>query len=381
MKRIAILGSTGSIGVNALDVIASHKDRFRVVGLSANSNTELLSEQIRRFKPRLACIMSREKARSLEKRRGTRVVSDMEGLIEVATHPDVDLVIMAIMGSVSLIPLLEAIAAKKQIALASKEAFVTAGELVMKAARKNNVRIIPIDSEHSAIFQCINTSPSKELKKVYLTGTGGPLRNVPGKLFDGLEPEEVLNHPKWKMGKKISVDSATLMNKGLEVIEAKWLFSLALDQIEILVHPEAVIHSMVEFIDGSILAQLSITDMRLPIQYAVGYPERIAQKFGLYLDFKKYDRLTFCQPDEKKFPCLDLAYGALKQGGTFPAVLNAANEVAVLNYLDRKIKFTDIPRFIEKALSRHRGKPANDINDILDADCWSREEVRKLCCQ
>ena len=381
MKRVAILGSTGSIGVNALNVISAHSDQFKVVGLSANSNTALLKEQIKRFNPKIACIMPEDKLKGIKGIKGLKAVSGLDGLVEIATHPEVDLVVLAIVGSISLIPLLKAIGAKKQIALASKEALVSGGEIIVKAAKRNNVKIIPVDSEHSAIFQCLNGRPRGELKKIYLTGTGGPLRRISRRLFDALMPQEVINHPKWKMGKKISVDSATLMNKGLEVIEAQWLFSVPLDEIEILIHPEAVVHSMVEFIDGSILAQVSVPDMRLPIQYALSFPSRLPQKSGLYLDFKKVGRFTFSRPNIGKFPCLRLAYDAAKNGGTYPAVLNAANEEAVLNYLDGNIKFTDIPKVIETTLSRHKGRAFVTLDNILEADRWSREEARKLCFQ
>ncbi len=380
MKRIAILGSTGSIGVNALNVISALPDKFRVVGLSANSNAKLLQEQIKKFKPKIACLMSGGK-NLCQTAKGTKIAYGMDGLIEIATRADVDLVLMAIVGSISLVPLMKAIEAKKQIALASKEALVSGGEIVTKEARKRNVKIIPVDSEHSAIFQCLNGKPSKELRKIYLTGTGGPLRKLSRSKFDSLKPKEVINHPKWKMGKKISVDSATLMNKGLEVIEAKWLFSVELKQIEVLIHPQAIVHSMVEFIDGSILAQLSTPDMRLPIQYALGYPARYPQKFQLYLDFRDANKLTFSRPDTKKFPCLKMAYEAAEAGRTFPAVLNAANEETVLNYLENRCAFTDIPRIIEKVLSRHRGKAVSGLEDILEADAWSREEARRICFQ
>lgn len=380
MKRIAILGSTGSIGVNALNVISAMPDEFRVVGLSANSNAKLLQEQIKKFKPKIACLMSGDK-NLCRATKGTKIAYGMDGLIEIATRPDVDLVLMAIVGSVSLIPLMKAIEAKKEIALASKEALVSGGEIVTKEAKKRNVKIIPVDSEHSAIFQCLNGNPRGELRKIYLTGTGGPLRKLSRSKFDSLKPKEVINHPKWKMGKKISVDSATLMNKGLEVIEAKWLFSVELKNIEVLIHPQAIVHSMVEFIDGSILAQLSTPDMRLPIQYALGYPARYPQKFQLYLDFKSANKLTFSRPDTGKFPCLKMAYEAAEAGRTFPAVLNGANEETVLNYLESKCAFTDIPRIIEKVLSRHRGKTVSGLEDILEADAWSKEEARRICFQ
>jgi len=325
--------------------------------------------------------MADDKLRDIKGIKGLKAVSGVDGLIEIATHPEVDMVILAIVGSVSLIPLLKAIGAKKQIALASKEALVSGGEIVVRAARKNNVKIIPVDSEHSAIFQCLNGRPPAELKKIYLTGTGGPLRKISRSLFDALTPEEVTNHPKWKMGKKISVDSATLMNKGLEVIEAQWFFSVSTGDIEVLIHPEAIVHSMVEFIDGSILAQASIPDMRLPIQYALSFPSRLPQRSGLYLDFKKAGKFTFSRPNTGKFPCLGMAYEAARNGGTHPAVLNAANEEAVLNYLGGNIKFTDIPKIIETTLSRHKGRASVTLDNILEADKWSREEARKLCFQ
>lgn len=384
MKKVAILGSTGSIGVNALEVIAAFPDEFKVVGLSANSNSRLLAGQINSFCPKIACIMSDDKLGAVKKgisQKTTRLVSGLEGLIKIATHPEVDLVVVAVVGSISLLPLLKAIEAKKEIALASKEALVSAGEIIINAAKKNDVKIIPIDSEHSAIFQCLHAGPSGQFKRIYLTGTGGPLRKISSKAFDALTPDEVTNHPKWKMGKKISVDSATLMNKGLEVIEARWLFSAPLEDIEVLIHPEAVVHSMVEFMDGSVLAQMAVPDMRLPIQYALGYPKRLPLPFQLRLDFKKANRFTFEPPDTKKFPCLRLAYSAAKAGGTDPAVLNASNEEAVLKYLDRKIKFSRIPAIIEKVLSRHHKINSPKLEDILEADNWAREEAGKFCFQ
>jgi len=384
VKRIAILGSTGSIGVNALDVAWAFKDEFKVVGLSTNSNVSALAKQIKRFRPKIACVMSEDKVAYLKNNTSkghTKIVTGLDGLLEIVTHSQVDLVLVAIAGSISLVPLLEAIKAKKQIALASKEALVSGGEVVMKSAKRNNVKILPVDSEHSAIFQCLNGSQARSLEKIYLTGSGGPLRRLSKKTFHTLSPEEVINHPKWSMGKKISVDSATLMNKGLEVIEAMRLFSINLDNIEVLIHPEAVVHSMVEFVDGSVLAQMAVCDMRIPIQYAFGYPSRIPQKFDLRLDLKKIKKFTFDQPNIKKFPCLKLAYDAAGDGGTYPAVLNASNEEAVLNFLDGKIRFTKIPEVIEKVLSKHRSKNKPALNDILEADKWSREEAKAICFQ
>lgn len=376
LKRIAILGSTGTIGLNTLDVISTYKDRFSIVGLTTNFNTELLESQVKRFAPKVVCVASDK--HFISPRKKTKVVYGLEGVCEVAKHPDVDIVVVAITGSVSLRPILEAIRSGKQIALASKEALVSAGQIIMGEVRKRGVRLIPVDSEHSAIFQCLDGRDIRCLHRIYLTATGGPLRDVAEERFDIFEPEEVISHPKWKMGKKISVDSATLMNKGLEMIEAMWLFSVELEKIQIVIHPDAIIHSMVEFVDGSILAQLSVPDMRLPIQYALSYPERLAQRFNLHLDFSKISRLSFEPPDTNRFPCLRLAFCAGKDGGTYPAVLNASNEVAVWKYLDRRLKFTQIPSLIEKVLSRHRGVRKPTLKQIMDADRWAREEATSL---
>ncbi|MEI8176991.1 MAG: 1-deoxy-D-xylulose-5-phosphate reductoisomerase [Candidatus Omnitrophota bacterium] len=382
MKRIVILGSTGSIGVSALDVIASHPGEFRVIGLSANTNAGALSQQISRFQPKIACLMNPPTAGAragITGSRRTRIVAGIDGLIEIVTRPDVDLVLFAIMGSVSLLPLLAAIRAKKAIALASKEALVCGGEIVMREAAKYGVRIIPVDSEHSAIFQCLEASKREHLRKIHLTGTGGPLRRVALSRFSSLEPATVVHHPRWKMGKKISVDSATLMNKGLEVIEAMRLFNVGLEDISVLIHPQAIIHSLVEFIDGSVLAQLGVPDMRLPIQYAMSYPRRLPTGHSLRLDFQQHNKLTFERPRLKKFPCLELAFYAARKGGTFPAVLNASNEEAVMLYLDGTLPFNGIPRVVGKVLSLHRGVIKPGIEQIVQADTWAREEARIHC--
>ncbi len=341
-------------------------------------------EQIRRFEPKIACVTSLGNTDLLKQaaaKNRTKVVTGLDGLIEIATHPDVDMVVFAIVGSISLIPLLKAIEAKKEIALASKEALVSAGEIVMKEAKANGVKIIPVDSEHSAIFQCLNENGAKFLNKIYLTGSGGPLRKLPKSAFGALRPDTVIKHPRWNMGKKISVDSATLMNKGLEVIEAMRLFSVSVDDIQILIHPEAVIHSMVEFVDGSVLAQLSVADMKLPIQYALTWPGRLGTASSFRLDFDKLKSLTFSRPDLKKFPCLQLAIDSARDGGTYPAALNASNEEAVFKYLDGKIKFTRIPTIVEKVLSIHKGIHNPKLRDILETDNWAREEARTLCYQ
>jgi 1-deoxy-D-xylulose-5-phosphate reductoisomerase len=382
-KRLAILGSTGSIGVNALDVVSRLPEGlFRVIALSADSNIGLLSRQAKKFRPKIISVGSEELAFEIKKTlpRGIKVAVNRDGLNEIASRSDVDLALFAISGSSCLVPLIEAIKHKKAIALANKESLVSGGEIVMKLAAKNGVDIIPVDSEHSAIFQCLGGKKDL-IRKIFLTGSGGPLLDVPKNSFRKLTQRSVLNHPKWRMGRKITVDSATMMNKGLEVIEAKWLFGVDESSIEVLIHPEAIIHSMVEFIDGSVLAQLGVPDMRLPIQYALTYPAR--SRAGVpRLDFSAVKSLSFRKPDIGKFPCLGLAREALKKGGTHPAVLNAADEEAVRCYLNGDIDFTAIPKMIEKVLARHRrqSKKALSLEDILEAESWAKEEARSLCC-
>lgn len=380
MKKISILGSTGSIGTNALDVIARHPKEFAVAGLAAHSNAELLARQARKFRPRAVAIYNGSKINVLREAlsgTGIKVLGGYDGVNELAGRKGADITLVSIVGAAGLMPTLCAIDSAKTVALANKEPLVMAGRIITERARRRGTKIIPVDSEHSAIFQCLNGHNRQDLKKIYLTGSGGPLKNMDAKRFDGLSPEEVVNHPRWKMGRKISVDSATLMNKGLEIIEAKWLFGVDVDKIDVLIHPEAIIHSMVEFIDGSIMAQLSQTDMRLPIMYAFSYPGRVKSSLPA-LDFVKLGRFTFASPDFKKFPCLTMAYEAAKSGGTYPVVLNAANEEAVLAFLDGKIKFTKIPKIIEKVLSAHRPKSKPSLSEILDVDAWARSEARRL---
>ncbi len=380
MKKIAILGSTGSIGVNTLDVLSRMKSDFKVVALSADSNTKLLAAQARRFRPRIIAIGNGLLASQIKKTvpAGTKILAGAEGLCAIASTHDIDMVVFAISGNACLIPLLEAIMHKKEIALANKEAVVSGGPIVTKLAKERGVRLLPIDSEHSAIFQCIE-GRSESLSKIYLTGSGGPLLDVSVSRFDRLPPNAILKHPKWNMGKKISVDSATMMNKGLEIIEARHLFAIDEKRIEVLIHPEAIIHSMVEFSDGAVLAQMAVPDMRLPIQYALTYPERVKASVK-HVDFAAIAQLTFRPPDTKKFPCLGLARKAARAGGTAPAVLCAADEEAVKHYLEGNIKFTDISDIIEKVLARHRNtKDALTAGDIVDADAWAREEARSLC--
>ena len=381
MKRIAILGSTGSIGTNTLDVLSRLKDEFQIVGLSAGSNIELLARQARKFKAKIACIGNGLLAQGLKKLipPGIKIVAGTDGLGEIVARGDVDLVVMAIAGTASIIPLVEAVRHKKRIALANKEALVSAGSIVMREARKKGVDIIPVDSEHSAIFQCIGQRRS-DLSKIYLTGSGGPLLKISADKFDGLSKETILKHPKWKMGEKITIDSATMMNKGLEIIEAQALFDVSEDRIDVLIHPEAIIHSMVGFIDGAVLAQLAVPDMRIPIQYALTYPARRAGALEK-IDFSKVRQLSFLKPDIKKFPSLELARIAARSGGTYPAVLCSADEEVVQSYLDGRIKFSEIPKVIEKVLSRHknRGGQNPSLDGILEAVEWAKEEARSIC--
>jgi len=383
MKRIAILGSTGSIGINTLDVISRLKGRFEVIGLSASANVGLLARQAISSSARVVSVMDSrlEKDLKILVPGGVEITSGEDGLLDMVSRPDVDLVVFAISGNVCLRPLMKAIEEKKEIALANKEALVSAGEIIMASSRKNNVRIIPIDSEHSAIFQCMEGRLRKSLKKIYLTSSGGPLLNVAKKEFKNLTKELVLNHPRWKMGRKITVDSATLMNKGLEVIEARHLFDIDESSIEVLTHPEAVVHSMVELLDGSIIAQLAAADMRLPIQFALTYPERVESDVKR-LDLAKIKQLNFQKPDLERFPSLSLARQALKTGRTYPTVLNAADEEAVGLFLHDELPFFRIPSIVEDVLARHKGAGASPltIDDVFEADSWARMETRKLCC-
>jgi len=382
-ERIAILGSTGSIGVNALDVVSHLNDRFEIVGLAADSNIKLLAEQARKFNPSVISVGEAPLIKKIAKAipAKIKICCGLDGLNEIVSRGDVDIVIMAISGTICLVPLIEAIRHRKRIALANKESMVSAGPLIMKLAKARNIKIIPIDSEHSAIFQCLE-GRAESLAKIYLTGSGGPLLNVDGKKFDRLSKRDILAHPKWKMGRKISVDSATMMNKGLEIIEAKYLFGADEKFIEVLIHPEAIIHSMVELTDGTVFAQLAVPDMRIPIQYAITYPRR-ADATIQRLDFCNIKKLSFCRPDTRKFPCLGLARDAAAAGGTAPGVLCAADEEAVKCYLGGDIKFTDIPKVIEKVMSHHNNITSREpaIYDILEADRWAREETKSLCCR
>lgn len=380
MKRIAILGSTGSIGTKALDVIENHPDDFSVAALASHSNVALLADQAKRYRPKLVAIYDESKFSDLRNSLAEpdiKVVCGPSGVEEVARCGEVDIILIAIAGSAGLIPTLVAVESGKAVALANKEPLVMAGGIITARAKEKGTTIIPVDSEHSAIFQCLNGQDRTIVNKIYLTGSGGPLRKINSSRFKSLSPEEVINHPKWKMGKKISVDSATLMNKGLEIIEAKWLFGIGVDKIDVLIHPEAIVHSMVEFVDGSIMAQLSSTDMRLPILYALSYPRRMVSALPP-LDFLKLGRLTFLPPNINKFPCLKISYEVARRNGSYPAVLNAANEEAVWAFLNRKIKLVQIPKIIEKILSLHKGKSNPTLDEILKVDAWAREEAQRL---
>ena len=381
MKRVAILGSTGSVGVNTLKVLEALKDGFSVEALSAFENTKLLAEQIRQFKPKAVAVVNSKKIADLKKRvslNNIKVFTSPIGIEILAGLKRVDIVVMAVSGACALNPLMSAIKARKTICLANKEAVVMAGDIIMRTVKNYKATIIPVDSEHSAIFQCLRQNGDRaSLSRIYLTGSGGPLRNIPKAKFSSLKTSTILKHPRWNMGPKISVDSATLMNKGLEIIEAKHLFGMPANKIKVLIHPEAIIHSMVEFTDGTILAQIGATDMRLHIQYALTFPNRSANSL-VTLDFNKIRQLNFHQPQLDKFPCLYLANAACKLGGTYPAVINAADEKAVYAYLDKKIKFTEIPKIIEKVLLRHRSIADPLLRDIFAADAWAREETEAL---
>ena len=379
MKRIAILGSTGSIGISALQVIRHFPGKFKVVGLSTNSNIDILYGQIKEFHPFFVCVGDIAAAKRLKHRlkTKTKLLVGEEGLEALVKDKEVEEILLAISGSCALSPLLKAIESGKQIALANKEALVAAGPLIMNEAASRKIKIIPVDSEQSAIWQCLDGEEHSRLKKIYLTASGGPFWQSPRKDLKDISVRKVLRHPRWKMGKKISVDSANLMNKGLELLETMFLFNVASDKIEILIHPQAVVHSMVEFIDGVILAQLSATDMRIPIQYALSYPERLPNGFPR-IDFCKLKELHFRAPDFKRFPCLRLAYRVAGELGTMPAVLNAANEVSVAEFLRQRLAFISIPKVIEKVLDRHRNKINPDLEDILEADSWARSQAHRV---
>lgn len=376
-ENISILGSTGSIGTQTLDVIRDIGG-INVKAMSTNTRIDLFEKQIREFKPELVCVMNSEKAEELKKRVkdiDVKVTTGMEGLIEAATYEGTDTVVNSVVGNIGLVPTVSAIKAKKNIALANKETLVTSGELVMKLLKENNVNMYPVDSEHSAIFQSLQGNEGNKIDKIFLTASGGPFRNWED--VSNVTVDDALNHPNWDMGKKITIDSATLMNKGLEVIEAKWLFDVDLEQIEVLVHPQSIVHSMVGYEDGAVIAQLGLPDMKVPIQYALTYPKRVKNSFPK-INFLEHNNLTFEKPRIDKFPCLALAYRAIKTGGTMPAVLNAANEIAVGRFINREIGFTDIPKLIEIAMNAYTVKYNYTIDDVLEVDAWARNYTKTL---
>lgn len=377
MKKLAILGSTGSIGRQTLEVVRRNTGKFSVVALTAGHNIDLLRKQVSEFRPKMVALYSREKARQLKqelKGTETEVLEGEEGIVACAAYSESDLVVNGLVGISGLVPTFKAVEEGKDIALANKETLISGGEIIMSLAAKRKVNILPVDSEHSAIFQCIGNTPESQVKKILLTASGGPFR---GRTREGLKHvtvQDALKHPNWKMGSKITVDSATLMNKGMEIIEARWLFNLEPEKIQVVIHPQSIIHSMVEFVDGSVLAQLGYPDMRIPIQYALTFPERIASGFSEFNPVK-VGPLEFYPPDTDTFPSLKLAYAAMLEGGTMPAVMNGANEVAVESFLTGRLPFLGIPEVVEEVMNRHTTMYNPSLEDIIFWDKWSRREA------
>ena len=378
MKKISILGSTGSIGVNALNVVVNQRDDFNVIGLSAYKNSKLLVEQVKKYEPEFVSIVDAEAAHRLEQELGTfdvKILKGREGLLELSSYGNVDLMLNALVGSSGMEPTINAIRSKVDVALSNKESLVMAGSIITNLANKTNVKIYPVDSEHSAIWQCLVGEDTKEINKIILTGSGGPFRELPIEKFNTITLDQALNHPNWEMGKKITIDSATMMNKGLEVIEAQWLFNMPTEKIKIVIHPQSIIHSMVEFKDKSIKAQLGLPDMKIPIQYALTYPSHCETDWD-ELDLTEIQSLTFEKPDFIKFPCMKLAFDVLNIGGTAPAVLNVANEQAVYRFLNQEINFNEIPSIIELACEKHEFVSDPSIDDILNIEKWSTDFVK-----
>ena len=379
MKKISLLGSTGSIGTNVLDVIERNPEKFQILSMSAGSNVDLFAKQIRKFKPRVVALFDTKKIPTLKEQIADldiEILSGEEGTIAVATLPEADVVVSGVMGSAGLLPAMHALKAGKNLALANKETLVIAGELVLREAKKTNSQIIPIDSEHSAIFQVLNGEKKERIKKIILTASGGPFRTFSLGQMETVTVKDALKHPNWDMGAKITIDSSTMMNKGLEYIEAKWLFGVN-TPVEIIVHAQSIIHSMIEFVDTSIMAQLGIPDMRVPIAYALTYPDRFECDLPS-LDLTTMGNLTFEAPDFERFPCLRLAIDAMEIGKTMPAVLNAANEIAVQAFLEELISYKDIAELIHMVMQNHNPSPLKELQDVLIADRWAREETTKL---
>ncbi|MBX3276612.1 MAG: 1-deoxy-D-xylulose-5-phosphate reductoisomerase [Acidobacteria bacterium] len=382
MKQIAILGSTGSIGRNTLRVVEALNGSFGVAALGAGGNVALLAEQIERHRPRLVSVQDEVAADRLSfelRRRDVvrrpKIGAGVEALSEVATVEGAEIVIGAVVGARGLLPTYHALEAGRRVALANKETLVVAGELMTRAAERSGAELLPVDSEHNALHQCLRGEARREVRRLILTASGGPFRTARRETIESATPEQALQHPTWRMGDKITIDSATLMNKGLEVIEARWLFDFSADEIDVIVHPQSIVHSMIEMIDGSIIAQMGVTDMRHAIQYALTYPARYQTALPP-LDLAQLGKLEFHAPDTERFPCLDLAYRALRAGGTMPAVLNAANEAAVEAFLEGKIRFGDIPRLINAACNAHTVEPASTLDAVLAADAWARDQVK-----
>ncbi len=379
MKKLSILGSTGSIGEQTLSIVENFSDRFQVVALGAGRNIDLLRKQITQFRPRIVSVLTEELARALSEQLHDppEIVYGIEGLIQIATLEEVDMVVSALVGAIGLVPTLSAIKARKKIALANKESLVMGGKIVMEEARRERVDILPVDSEHCAIFQSMVGHSKKDVHRIILTASGGPFLHYPIEKLRDVLPAEALKHPRWKMGRKVTIDSATLMNKGLEIIEAHWLFDVPIDRIDVQIHPQSVIHSMVEYTDGSVLAQMSIPDMRIPISYALCYPDRLNLDLPR-LDLFQIGELTFFPPDRTRFPALELATRAITMGETMPAVLNAANELAVHAYLQRGLRFTEIFNVVERAMDAHQIQKVQTVDDVLRADQWAREKVKEI---
>ena len=381
MKNITILGSIGSIGVSTLEIISDHPDRFRVVALTAGKNLDLFVRQIRKFAPRIAVVASHAdvpRLKELCSGLDVTILGGVEGLIAAATAVETEMVVAAIVGAAGLIPTAAAIRARKDIALANKETLVTAGHIFMDLVAEYGVRLIPVDSEHSAIFQSIEGHRSENINKIILTASGGPFFNTPASQMSKVTVRDALNHPNWNMGRKITIDSATMMNKGLEVIEARWLFNIPVEKIQVNIHPQSIIHSMVEYVDGCVIAQLGTPDMKAPIAYALTYPERISTGVK-QLDLTSFSGLTFFNPDHGKFRCLDLAYRAITSGESMPAVMNAANEIAVAEFLAGRIGFTQIAETIERTMAAHSAHNLHSIEEVLKADHWGRESASEIC--
>jgi len=375
VRHLSILGSTGSIGQNTLEVISAHPDKFRVVALAARNSVELLEKQVHKYRPEVVAVFHEDAAQEMQKLGlPVKVLTGMDGLVEAATLAEADMVVSAIVGSDGLLPTYAAITAGKDIALATKEALVMAGQIVMSEAAARGVRILPVDSEHSSVFQCINGRNMDEVEKVILTASGGPFLGKSREELSNVTPSAALRHPTWTMGRKISIDSATLMNKGLEVIEAFWLFDLPLEKIDVILHPQSIIHSMVKFVDGSVIAHMSMPDMKGPISYALSYPERFENVVEA-LDLAKIGALTFQAPDMDKYASLNLTYCALRTGGTMPCVLNAANEVAVEAFLDEKIPFTEITNIIDRTMADHTVSEARSIEEVIGASEWAKQRA------